>query len=356
MSDPLSTLSMNRQLSSQIVKVQSELATKGEELGSGRHADLPGVLKGQYADLIDMRAEFGRLDSQSRGLDAFNRAAQAKQMIMGEVSASVQEFMASMAPAISDTATVSEELPNLARQLIDQVTDLLNTADTDGYLFSGIAREARPILGATEGPAPTPLDVVAGAAVPNPPATLADVAALGASFDTLFDTPSFDTVFYRGAVGTPGTARWTIPIGLQTSLDLGLQANDGAIRDVLQGLHMIASVDVASLPNEPEAPLGDGDARNSPYWAFMAHAHDKIAAGADALTRAQGDLGREQTTAQSMRSVLNAQKVLLNGSINDLERVDPFEAQVQFATLQSQLEQSFQVTARLASLSLSNYL
>lgn len=356
MSVPLSTLSMNQRLASHITKIQTNLATKGEEMGSGRHTDLAASTGARFADLIDMRADFNRLNAQALGLDVFERSADAKQSVMGELSSTLQDFLGSMSPAVSDLNALSRDLPTLARQALDHITDLLNTPDKDGFLFAGVARSSRPMVGPAEGPAPTPRDFVSANALPNPPSTLADVAALTASFDTMFDAVSFDGVFYNGAPGGPGQARWQIPIGGQTSLDLGLQGNDPAIRDILQGLYMLAAVDVGKLPNEIEPPLTADMDRNSPYWAFMAAAFDKIAGGAEAVNEAQAELGREQATAEDLRTVITSKKILLSSSINDIEQVDPFETQIRFATLQSQLEQSFQVTARLASLSLSNYL
>ncbi len=356
MSIPLSTFSMTQRLASQITQVQTGLATKGEELGSGRHADLAASAGARYGDLIDMRADVRRLEAQTLSLDVFERTAEAKQTVMGDLSTVLQAFLAGMAPAVSDVNTVSRDLPNLARQALDQVTDLLNTSDKDGFLFAGVARSTRPIVGRDEGPGPTPQDVVAATALPNPPATLADVAALTTSFDTLFDAAPFDGTFYNGAAGGPGDPRWAVAIGGQTSFDLGLQGNDPAIRDVLQGLYMLSTVDVADLPNEIEPPMTASMDRNSPYWAFMGEVYDKIAGGLEGVTRAQADLGQGQARAENLQVVMEAQRNLLNTSINDIEQVDPFETQIRFATLQSQLEQSFQVTARLASLSLSNYL
>jgi flagellar hook-associated protein 3 FlgL len=77
-------------------------------------------------------------------------------------------------------------------------------------------------------------------------------------------------------------------------------------------------------------------------------------AGGD-LTKVQGRVGLVENRMSRLNDSLTAQKALFEQFASDLEAVDSYETGIQLNTLLTQIEVSYQITSRIQSLSLMDY-
>jgi len=81
-----------------------------------------------------------------------------------------------------------------------------------------------------------------------------------------------------------------------------------------------------------------------------------LSASETKITNLRADLGvYEERNAISLKT-LDTEETLLNASFNDLTARDQYEAATELQSLQTTLEASYMITARLSQLSLINYL
>ena len=160
-------------------------------------------------------------------------------------------------------------------------------------------------------------------------------------------TDTFEGGLYLGttaleAGGTPAPRVSGRPDeGLE--LDYGIQANDPMMRDLLQGLYMMAALDTMELPDGAFQP-------------FMDHAIAKLAGGVDGVRDANALLGVRHATLEEVAGRHEIRLGLLNRQISGLEDVDPYEVSTRLNAVEAQLEAAMNATARVARLRLTDYL
>ena len=128
------------------------------------------------------------------------------------------------------------------------------------------------------------------------------------------------------------------------TLNYGVQANDAAFTDLMRGLTMLAAVDVSQIA-DPDA-----------YAAYVTEAVDAISVGIGGVLAAETQLGAQQKLVEDTSTALEDVNDIYNSRILALEAVDPYEAATRLSQLETQLQSSYAVTARLMNLSLLNFL
>ncbi len=138
--------------------------------------------------------------------------------------------------------------------------------------------------------------------------------------------------------------RVTARISDGQQLEYGVQANDEAFRDTIKGLAMLSVIDVDQI---------DDDAT---YARWMEAVNDALGQGVE------GGVATSTRIGFNLQVVANAQAQLADISlvqqtqIGNYENVDPYEAATMVSSLETQLQASYSVTARLSQLSLLNFL
>ena len=159
---------------------------------------------------------------------------------------------------------------------------------------------------------------------------------------------NFEATYYNGTPLEvfPGVSspRLIAMIDSGMTLDFGIQANDAAMREVLKGLAMIASIEPATIA-DPAA-----------YEQWVGAAIDSTANGLTQINAAETRLGGQQ---EMLESVIDRQKDradLYANQLNLLEGVDPYEAANLVTRLSTQLEATYAITARVSQLTFLNFM
>lgn len=347
--DGIATSVAARQGRVNVQRMQQRLAEATSEVSTGRKADVAGELGGRTGGLLLLRSAYGRVERYAQTSSAMTTRLEVMQESLGDVRKAAEGVALPTLSAIGigDNTSLRFVREN-ARNALATVTQRLNVSVAGRSLFAGARTDAPPLIEPDAGPAAVASGLVDDAAGGGAVDT-AGVAGLVAAFDRAFDdthadpATRFSTAFYQGApAGAPDVAG---QLDEATRLTYGVKAADPGFRDVLQGLHMLASVD-----------YGDPRLTNDAYRAFAGEAVARVQRGLGRVLDVAAATGQKQAVVAANQESLDAAKATYNNRIVDLEGRDPYEAATALQAMQQQLEASYAVTARLANLSLTRYL
>ncbi len=327
-----------------------ELSQAQQELSSGRKADVFRDLGVAAAESLNLRATKDRDEAQIGANKLLSNRMETMAQTLGTIRETVSEALQlAVASKTSPGGTVSA-LQETAKAALQSLISQTNGSHGGVPLFSGtnnapVALQAwnKDNPGSGVSPADVLADIMSGGL-----ASVTDAQNRIAELDAAFSdsaTPAsrnFEQTFYNGAAA--GDPRQEAPIGDGTVLAYGVQANDQAFRDVIQGLAMLASTDPAQI-DDPEA-----------YRTWVGAATDKLSSGNTGLLDAETLLGAQAAQIEETNTRMQDRIDLYQSRILDLEGVDSYEAATRITLLETQLQASYAVTARLSQLSFLNYM
>ena len=325
-----------------IARLQSELATAQDELSSGRRADIGKALGSRSIVAAQLRGQIGK--SQAI-LDA-NRVASARldatQVALGSLTSlaqSMQQKVLGAGAGTVDAGTLTEE----ARAAIDQAISIVNSTFDGAYLFTGLG--AGKALNLFAGGPAAAINAAFQAKFGANPGDAANGAIssdqmqsfLDTEFSGLFDDANWTSVWSNASDASP-EARISETISIENSTT----ANEQGIRDLLGALTMVAGLGLQSL-----------DARTA--QTVVASAAAKLGGALSELATMQAETGIKQNMIDDASNEVTSRQVAFKGRLDEFESVDPAEVSVRISTLSAQLQASYQVTSKLAQLSLVNF-
>lgn len=361
----VSTFALLTQRNANLRALESDLARTGQELSSGKKTDIASQIREETPVLIALRGKYEENASFLQSVNTFERRAEIMSAAFLNVDSALNSMVENTVVNVPEAGDSITTLGLAARAAIEQVVDAVN-ANFDGrFLFSGVDINLAPYHRAGETSAISglsPDQVAAGIldgtayAPAQPPAfgayTAVEAADAIARFDAVFDGTnaalpaptddySFERSFYNGAAGGPLPS---IRLGEGAPLSYGATGEDAGFRNALQGLYMLASVDLSAM------------AGTEAYEPYVTEALNRLTAGQDALRAVQASLGAVQNGVDETKSALQSQNVILNNQIVAYEEADPIETQSRFAEIEKQLDAAYAATVRASRLSLTSYL
>ena len=243
-------------------------------------------------------------------------------------------------------------LQEAASTAIDRVNSFLNSQIAGRTLFSGVQTDVAPmqamttVNGATGvSPQQAVNQVIANVGPITDAASALAVANGPDGVSSLFDDTNsnvnlrYSTTLYNGANSGATTAR--LDSGYQ--IDYSLRADDPAFRELQQGLYMLASVPYGSIPDDA-------------YAAWQDEAVKHLNAGFQGAIDVSAELGFKQSVVADALTRHDASIAQLNNQVADLEAADPYQTSLRLSQLQTQLEATFSITARMNDLTLTKFL
>ena len=318
----------------EIQSLRSSMETIGTELATGLKADLSEDGGGLVGAIFGIDRDIQRLDRVTFGLNRADTEATSAQAALGLVSDVTGSLGLNLSAAISrGDATSTLILQGEASQTLDAVFGALNTTIAGRSLFAGTGTDGPALTGANT--LRTDIAAIVAAAP--------DAATAFADIDAYLNDPGgpFETTIYSGT--TDDQIGVMLPDG--TRAQVPPRADDPAFRNVLGVLAGLAAISETSFGgNTPE------------QRSFAAEAAGRlIEANSDVITL-RAFLGQSEERIAGGLSEAEAEISVLRRARNDLAARDPYEAATEFTNLEGQLQTLYAVTARLSSLSLTNYL
>jgi flagellar hook-associated protein 3 FlgL len=311
-------------LSETIVRLRERIDTTSEEAVTGRYKDMTAHLSGRIGKAMLGQKAIDDVSNERTQLVLKESRLEIIQQSLTAIDDNIGQLGVRMKAALgSEDFTAREAVVRDAQAALASTFSVLNTRHGERYLFSGNATNTKPFTDADEF-----LDDVRAMA-----ASATDAADFAAQMDTYFNTPG-------------GGWQTDIYAGTPTSSDpAGVTGTDPAIIQSVWGLAVLA----LSGSDETLALFdGNSDA--------LIQATDTIADGQAALTNVRAERGILQAQIETSKSALDVEETVLTHAFNQMTARDQYEAASELKQLETSLEASYTLTARLANLSLLNYM
>ena len=311
-------------LSETVVRLRERIDTTSEEAVTGRYKDMTAHLSGRIGKAMlgqkaidDVANERTQLTLKETRLDIIQQSLTAIDDNIGQLGVRMKAALG------SEDFTAREAVVRDAEAALASTFSILNTRHGERYLFSGDATNTKPM-----GDVDAFLDDVRSMA-----ASATDAADFSTQMDAYFNTPGsgWQANVYSGTTTASDPA--------------GVTGTDPEITKTVWGLAVLAlsgSDETLALFN------GKSDA--------LIQATDTLADGQAALTNTRAERGILQAQIESSKSALDVEETVLTQSFNQMTARDQYEAASELKQLETSLEASYTLTARLANLSLLNFM
>ncbi|MBP0616646.1 flagellar hook-associated family protein [Jiella mangrovi] len=344
-----------------VSKIQQELTIMQKQSTTGRLADVGLALGLRTSQSISLRSES---ESVARQLDTnaiISQRFAAMQNALQSVADTGNEFLSSLiANGTGDPGVTANTQQAMAS--LQQIVGALNSSSGARFLFSGAATDQQSIAFAAAAPATGTVDTYFDGSQAQADTAAAFAAAFGVSQSDeavssitesdleAFLDGAFEDLFESGSTGAWST-NWSNAddgtvenrITDSESIKTSYSANEEAFRNIAKAYVMLSDLGAENM---------DDGARQ----LLTSRAIETLSQGLSQLTQMQAEIGGSQSRVELADETLDARHNVLTIAISDLEEVDPYEASTRVTGLETLLETSYTLTARLSRLSLLNYL
>ena len=351
----LSTLQFNLSNRNGIKQTTQLLQKAGQEVSTGRRADIYADLGPRAANASKLRMREEQTQTYMLDNELLGNKLSAMLTSVDSMREQVQDVLEIAMANASSPANGAFTLQSQASAAMESVISTLNLKYNGEHVFAGTRSGDAPMMRWDQTNAATglsPNDVVSGI-VAGGISDVASVQALSAEFDLVFDSAdtsnparNFEQTFYVGSPQLDSSGQPNNRVSARLSpgqeLKYGVQANDQGLRDIVKGLSMLVSVDVSEI-SDPAA-----------YQEYMSLVVDTLAQGQEGALALSAQIGFNQQVVETAQERLTDLSLVHQTQIGIYENVDPYEAITRMTNLETQLQASYEVTARLSSLTILN--
>lgn len=317
-------------LSRNVSSLKSRADTTRTESTTGRYDDITKHLNGDVGSAHILMKAIDDAKTSQQNLTTAETRAQVTQSTLDNLNTEstriATDFLASLKRGDYQSADVSAED---AKAAIVSAFGSLNTSVGGRALFGG-DDAGRPPLASPDQLIADVKAIMAGAT---------DAADAEAQLDFYFNDPAggFATTIYQGGAGRASS----VEIAPDIRVDVSAKADDQAIKDTLRGLATIVAYGDAGFAD------ADTEAKNGAGKVFEAETE---------LTNQRAVIGINEARVSAAKARSAAEETVLTNLYNSKTARDPYEAASELQLLESQLEASYLLTARMAKLSIADYL
>ncbi|MCI4660433.1 MAG: hypothetical protein MRY63_01245 [Neomegalonema sp.] len=330
MSTGFPTLLATRTLQATITRSKEQLTKAQAEFGAERASDIAERMNGDIGRVQRLEKMLSDLETRKASSTFLTIRADTTQNLLDDVRQQATNFSASSIQVNggSNSALVSSQAVT-ARTGLEMAFSALNASVSGQSLFGGAATDVQPL-----GDMEAFREDIRAIVLAQP-----DAASALAAVETYMNDGSFDAAYYQGSSNDAPS----VEIASGRRLNVDVRANDDSIKQVLAGFAIAAVADDPALSTQMGEDLISG-------------ANSKLIKGADAITGKQAEIGIMQSEIERLSTRYEAEKITLTTAIDDLVGVDEYEAATRITNMETQLEANYLLTARIANLSLTNYL
>lgn len=353
----VSSLQFNLFSRSHVAKATTALQRTGQELSTGRKADIFADLGSRAATAINLRAREENTQAYMTANKVLDSKLEAMLTSVDGVRDTAQSVLQNALINASRPVTGASALKSEARAALESVISGLNISYNGDHLFAGTRSDRPPMTRWSEVNSATgysPEEVLQDI-VGSGPTTAAEAQAMMDAIDDIFASANtvdpdrnFESTFFNGtpaldASGQPSN-RVSARINTGQELEYGVQGNDTAFRDIIKGLAMLVATDVSEISDE------------AAYAAWMEGVTQALSAGVQGALGASARIGFGQQVVETTQIRLTDLSLVQRTQIGDYENVDPYEAATRLTDLETQLQASYNVSARLSQLTILKFL
>lgn len=312
--------------------LKTEMADAQVQVSSGKKSqDFTGLASDAFQS-ISLRKDINRLNNYQDTIVELEARTETMDKVMVRITEIARDVMTDMLQYPRSKPPSMDILNETARQALDVVQELMNTATGGRFLFAGDEVATQPIQQGVIEPLVDPFS-----------ADLAAGAITGADFIAGIDALTLADMGYDADVAAAGAN--TAVIGDGRRVDYTVNATNEGFQDIVRGLAALASMEY-----NPDPAISDE------FYIAFDNVVSKLDVGARKLDIDIGGLGLTRQTLEDERVAHDNTKLTLDRFLGEVEDVDLAEAIVNLQNIQTQLEATYQSIAQLRDLSLTNFL
>ncbi len=331
-----------------ILKLQNQLTEAQQELSSGRLADVGLTLGGRTNETVSLRAQLAHYNTITDTNSVVTTRIDTSQTVIASLIDNAQKFVNSLI-ASRNADTGPSVAQGEAKADLTALVAGLNTAVGGEYIFAGINTSVKPVADYYGTPTPANQAAVAaaftaafGTTQSDPTNTNISSASmqsfLDGAFSSLFDDPAWSSNW-----SSASNQNITSRISTSEDVESSANVNEDGFRKLAKAYTMVADLGVTNLNSDT-------------FGAVVDTATKLVSSAIQDLTATQARLGTSSARVEASNQKMSLQLNVINTQIDNLEKVDPYEASTKVTTLMTQLETSYALTARVLNLTILNYL
>ena len=338
------TFNASATLRQTVQRLQSELSLRQTELSTGKIADAGLTLGGHIDQLISFQQQNSLLGNYQSANGLLSTRLGDTQTALDSLSKAASDLQ-SAAISVSTGGSLSGVVVQ-ANSIFSSITSALNTTVNGNYVFGGINAGQAPMSDYFS-PSSTAQAAVSSAfstafGMAQNSATVSSITPaqmtsyLNGPFANLFADPQWGSLWSQASSAN-------ISVQIAPGDTVTANANDPSIRKLVMAATMLSDPSLQNL-----APATAQIVVNQ----AMQFANQAIAG----LTAVQTGVGMTQSHVNDTNQKLSTTQDALTTAADHLDGADPYQTATRISELQTQLESSYQLTAKLQQLSLAKFL
>jgi flagellar hook-associated protein 3 FlgL len=372
----ISTLGLFSRLQQSNLNTQARIQDLNEQISSGKKGNSFGDFGASDSRVsLDLRPTLDRYDIYTRNINLSRGRTDIMETVLTRVS-EISRDMSDTLVSLQGTFQPSMgPIREKAAKGLQEVTELLNSIVDGRHVFAGAENQTAPISSqgvadlltsfrtasypaAFATPASltadftavslqrdTSLSAVSGAGLGAAPASSLFATAVIANTNDVALTLRIDDGMTRQIYGVPGYDALGVS---DTSQEQDLRADAFHFREIIRGLAVVATMG--------DYPTNGTTAEQQGFKAVVAFAQTSLKSGKSRLDDQIGILGNTVKSIDDTRIRLDQTALHLKKVLGKAEDVDVADAISRLQLAQTQLQASYQVTAKLQELTLVNFL
>jgi flagellar hook-associated protein 3 FlgL len=344
----ISTAYLNSALLPAVRQAQSQLATLEVESTTGQYADLGLHLGPQAGYELSLRNQTNLLQAYTTANGITSTKMATAQTALTSIATGAQNTAKSLmtwSPGANSNVTLAIYGKSSLQDLIGQG----NVTVSGGYLFGGENTDNAPLSDFYAQP------------------TSAAKTALNTAFQAYFgfsttssQVSSITPAQMQGFLSGPYAAEFQ---GSNWTTNWSSATNNGASTEIAPG-HAVQTSATANSSGFQQlaqgyamlSEFGNIGLGSAAMQTLVSSATNLITGGANDIIVTQATLGANQATISQVDDSMSAQMDLLQKELSRTVSVDPAQVATELTTLTTQLQAAYQLTAKLHSMNLAQYL
>ncbi|HUN48889.1 MAG TPA: hypothetical protein VMU85_20320 [Stellaceae bacterium] len=303
---------VNTNMTLQSIKQMQDLASKLQgQVSTGLKSQDYSGLDGNAGKLTNLQSSINQRQSYLDTITTVQQRIQETSNVVQNIETVISQFSESLPNGAYGTTPI--DIQSQAKQILGEVSDLMNSQDGNRYILAG-SNVSTPPVDMTGLPNPGTLTTSVSSAPPNG--------------------------YYTGD-GTIAQAK----VDTSTTVQYGVVASNPAFENAIRALNFLANL-----------PAGSPSQTNATDVANVNTATSLIG---QSMTGLQAILSNLSFTTAKLNNLQTAHTNALNltqTSIQNIETVDPATAITQLNQVETNLQASYSTISALSGLSLTNYL
>lgn len=343
----ISSLGQQQSQTVRLGSLQLQLSLLQTQVATGKKS---ATMKGLGVDVVitnRARADFNRIEGYLQNIERAETRIKQMEQGLKTIQNQVNNVIDSVVNQTQEGEVELDFIRRLAENSYDFIIDALNMKDGDAFIFAGSDTSTQPItdtgsLDAFYGNLNA--EWAAGTLAVTPPNT-----TISEEYISRYKNIPPVTLGYSGSLSN--AKQVFVRADDTVEFNYTVLADNPAFQDIVAGvtaLKNIADLDIAPGATEQE--------KEKNFFAVFNDIARTLTAAVDSLDQERFKLQTTLVNADTVRKELTLEKKALLDTVSDIENIDLNEVALKVTALQTQLEASYQVTAIVSQLNLSNFL